>query len=112
MEGVGWMGLMALREVFLEATPIPSVNVRGAADYTHKPLRRGASPRGSPAATRACRRAGCGGSSTTTRTDSEQANFTAEGYRFAIETTSHVVLELFAQRAAARGARVAADRRW
>ena len=35
-------------------------------------------------------------------TDSEQANFTAEGYRFAIETTSHVVLELFAQRAAAR----------
>ena len=103
MEGVGWMGLMALREVFLEATPIPSVNVRGAADYTHKPLRRervaaglaGGDPSLPPSGLRWVEHDDY-------LTDSEQANFTAEGYRFAIETTSHVVLELFAQRAAAR----------
>jgi len=31
-----------------------------------------------------------------------QANFTVEGYRFAIETTSAIVLRLFARRAATR----------
>lgn len=38
MEGAGWMSVLAVRERYLDR-PIPFVNIRGNAGYTHGPVR-------------------------------------------------------------------------
>lgn len=37
MEGAGWMSVLAVRERYLDR-PIPFVNIRGNAGYTHEPV--------------------------------------------------------------------------
>ena len=39
MEGTGWMSVLMMREMYKRGVSIPFVNLRGAADYTHAPVR-------------------------------------------------------------------------
>ena len=86
MEGTGWMGLVALRRWYVGTPHIPCVGVRGASDYTHAPLTVE------------------DGTARWVERDEWLApeqldNYTVEGYQFAIQTTSEVVLRLFERRA-------------
>ncbi len=89
MEGAGWMQVVAIGEVYLNYSHIPAVNIRGAADYVHPPVRRQDSSEV--------------GDGTTTWEEMnefvEQLNgddaLTTEGYRYAIKTTSMYTINLF-----------------
>ena len=84
MEGTGWMSVLAISEEYLGFSHVPTVNVRGVADYTHDPLVRDAD--------------GTWLENPDWLTHQEQLNATRDGYRYAIETTSAVVLSLFQRR--------------
>ena len=80
------MGLVALRRWYVGTPHIPCVGVRGASDYTHAPLTVE------------------DGTARWVERDEWLApeqldNYTVEGYQFAIQTTSEVVLRLFERRA-------------
>eukprot|EP01012_Entosiphon_sulcatum_P011842 TRINITY_DN17336_c0_g1_i1.p1 TRINITY_DN17336_c0_g1~~TRINITY_DN17336_c0_g1_i1.p1 ORF type:complete len:400 (-),score=85.74 TRINITY_DN17336_c0_g1_i1:111-1232(-) len=83
MEAPGWMAVLLRAAQARNEAPIPFVNVRGASNYAHRPL---------------------------TKvnnnwieemewiTPDEDLNLTIEGYRFAVRTSSEIVLSLYRQR--------------
>eukprot|EP00613_Pedinella_sp_CCMP2098_P060804 CAMPEP_0171984592 /NCGR_PEP_ID=MMETSP0993-20121228/273905_1 /TAXON_ID=483369 /ORGANISM="non described non described, Strain CCMP2098" /LENGTH=906 /DNA_ID=CAMNT_0012637415 /DNA_START=115 /DNA_END=2833 /DNA_ORIENTATION=- len=126
MEGVGWMSVLYNGDRKLGYKRIPAVNVRGAADHVHPPLRRKrirvvveeeegveVDEEGSGGALLRPRNA-----TTTSKlvwkndeswvSPAELSEFVTLGYRFSINTTSTVVLTLFRARNQALAAAQAA----
>ncbi|KAJ1454673.1 hypothetical protein M885DRAFT_617996 [Pelagophyceae sp. CCMP2097] len=83
MEGSGWMEALKLSAKWM-AGNVPSVNIRGIADYTHEPLVRG--------------KDGAWREDASWLTGAERVNATRDGYVEAIRTTSAVILALFENR--------------
>jgi len=79
MEGTGWMSVLTMGEKYLDYKHIPSVNIRGAADYVMAPV--------------AKRDDG-----TWTEVEWQTTRDYELGYRYAIETTSAIILNMFEQR--------------
>lgn len=94
MEGAGWMEVLALEEVFLRYSRIKAVNIRGAADYVTPPLQR--------------RQDGTWEELSSFSEDLKGDALTVQGYDFAMQTTSALVLNLFRARSATAAAATAA----
>ena len=86
MEGTGWMSVLKQSEIYLNFAHIPSANIRGVADYTHDPLVRYS--------------ADVWLEDPDWVDEAARMNYTVAGYRYAIQTTSAVVIALFDARAA------------
>jgi hypothetical protein len=95
MEGAGWMEVLALEEVFLRYSRIKAVNIRGAADYVTPPLQR--------------RQDGTWEELSSFSEDLKGDALTVQGYDFAMQTTSALVLNLFRARSATAAAATAAS---
>jgi len=100
MEGTGWMSVVKLSEVYLQYPELPSANVRGVSDYTHDPLVFDQD-------------SGLWFEDQNWLSHDQRRNATRDGYRFAIQSTSNVVLALFdaRRRTRQRGGEKKHDRR-
>ena len=83
MEGTGWMEVLKLSEVYLHYPDLPAANIRAVSDYTHDPL---------------VYHHDLWFEDPDWLDHSARLNSTRDGYRFAIESTSAVVLALFESR--------------
>ena len=96
MEGTGWTSVLMMREAYRHGRPIPFVNLRAAADYTHPPVMRANRSRDGD-------RAWPNGDAWIDDVqflpkEAQQAAFMAQGYHHSIRTSSSLLLHLFRQR--------------
>ena len=101
MEATGWQAVLFMRELYHRGDPIPFVNLRAAADYTHAPVRWDEGRPWSENMTQRVRWPAWRDNEAWLPKPSQQADFMAAGYRHAIRTSSALVLHVFRLRAAA-----------
>ena len=97
MEGTGWQAVLAMRELYNRGEPIPFVNLRAAADYTHAPVQW---DKGITSDDQSCANVTSVGpawreTEAWLPSESQQAAFMAIGYQHAIRTSSALLLHVF-----------------